>query len=127
MTGMRELKLLDRTQPQTLVIGSIWLYITAAFGLLSLLAGYLTAEILIVSLVLPIAGAYGVANARKWGYYAAVAATGIPVLLDAVAIATGGISSVLGVFGLLNVILVVVAFVLFVHPMSRQYVRAWFH
>jgi hypothetical protein len=123
---MRELKLLDRTQPQTLYIGSLLLYLDAAIALFNVLFGGLSALTLLLGIVLPVAGAYGVANSRKLGYYVALVATGIPVLLILYYLATYGLG-ILGGLGLISVILTIVPFVLFVHPMSRSYVKAWFH
>jgi hypothetical protein len=123
---MRELKLLDRTQPQTLYIGSLLLYLDAVIALFNLLFGGLSLLTLLIGIVLPVAGAYGVANARKVGYYVALLATGIPVLLVLYYLATFGLG-ILGGLGLISVILTIVPFVLFVHPMSRSYVKSWFH
>jgi hypothetical protein len=123
---MRELKLLDRTQPQTLYIGSLLLYLDAAIALFNVLFGGLSALTLLLGIVLPVAGAYGVANSRKLGYYVALVATGIPVLLILYYLVTYGLG-ILGGLGLISVILTIVPFVLFVHPMSRSYVKAWFH
>lgn len=124
---MRELKLLDRTQPQTLYIGSLLLYFDAAMTVLDiLLYGGLSIYTLLIGLLLPVIGAYGVANSRKLGYYVALVATGIPVLLIVYYLATVGLG-ILGGLGLISVILTVVPFVLFVHPMSRSYVKSWFH
>jgi hypothetical protein len=123
---MRELKLLDRTQPQTLYIGALLLYLDAAIALFNVLFGGLSALTLLLGIVLPVAGAYGVANSRKLGYYVALVATGIPVLLILYYLATYGLG-ILGGLGLISVILTIVPFVLFVHPMSRSYVKAWFH
>jgi len=123
---MRELKLLDRTQPQTLYIGSLLLYLDAAIALFNVLFGGLSALTLLLGIVLPVAGAYGVANSRKLGYYVALVATGIPVLLILYYLATYGLG-ILGGLGFISVILTIVPFVLFVHPMSRSYVKAWFH
>lgn len=123
---MRELKLLDRTQPQTLYIGSLLLYLDAVIALFNLLFGGLSLLTLLIGIVLPVAGAYGVANARKAGYYVALLATGIPVLLVLYYLATFGLG-ILGGLGLISVILTIVPFVLFVHPMSRSYVKSWFH
>ena len=70
---MNERKFLNQAQPQTLVLGTLLLYINAVFGLLfgvistSLLLGLAT----IVGLAI---GGYGIANEWKWAYPVAVAA-----------------------------------------------------
>ncbi len=125
--GMRELKLFDRTQPQTLQIGVLLLYLNAALAVLAVLfGGGLSIPVLLLDIVLPIGGAYGVANSRKLGYYAALLATGIPLLLLVYFALTVGISALFGA-ELLNVILTVVLFALFIHPHSRNYAKTWFH
>ncbi|MCI2975857.1 MAG: hypothetical protein MP439_07245 [Ferrimicrobium sp.] len=124
---MRELKLFDRTQPQTLQIGVLLLYLNAALAILGLLfGGGLSLPFLLIDIVLPLGGAYGVANARKYGYYAALLATGLPLLLLIYLGLTVGLSALFGA-ELLNVILVIVMFALFVHPHSRMYAKTWFH
>ncbi|WP_298208186.1 hypothetical protein [Ferrimicrobium sp.] len=124
---MRELKLFDRTQPQTLQIGVLLLYLNAALALLTVLfGGGISLVFLILDIVLPIGGAYGVANSRKLGYYAALLATGIPLLLLIYYVLTVGLSVLFGA-ELLNVIITVVLFALFIHPHSRMYAKTWFH
>ncbi|WP_298337950.1 hypothetical protein [Ferrimicrobium sp.] len=124
---MRELKLFDRTQPQTLQIGVLLLYLNAALALLTVLfGGGLSLLFLILDILLPIGGAYGVANSRKLGYYAALLATGIPLALLIYYVFTVGLSAIFGA-ELLNVIITVVLFALFIHPHSRMYAKTWFH
>ncbi|MHB8190272.1 MAG: hypothetical protein ACYDHP_07625 [Ferrimicrobium sp.] len=123
---MRELKLLDRTQPQTLLIGSLLLYLNAAFAILEVLFFGISFLGLLLAVILPVVGAYGVANSRRIGYYIALAATAIPLLYYVYILLTAGLSALLSV-GLLSIILAVVPFALFIHPMSRQYVKLWFH
>jgi hypothetical protein len=124
---MRELKLFDRTQPQTLQIGVLLLYLNAALAILAVLfGGGLSIPILLLDILLPLGGAYGVANSRKYGYYAALLATGIPLLLLIYLVLTTGLSSLFGA-ELLNVVLTVVMFALFIHPQSRLYAKTWFH
>ena len=126
---MREIKLLDRTQPQTLVIGSLLLYLNAGFALLTMLFGGLSLLSFLLVIALPVGGAYGVANSKRVGYYVALAATGLQVLFVVYEIYSLGLSTVIGggLLGLLNLILVVIPFVLFVHPLSRNYAKTWFH
>ena len=123
---MRELKLLDRSQPQTLVIGSLLLYINAAFALLETLFVGLSPAGLLLAVALPLAGAYGVANSKRLGYYIAVAATAIPLLYDLYILVEYGVGTLLSV-GIIAIILAIVPFALFVHPHSRGYAKIWFN
>ncbi len=123
---MRELKLIDRSQPQTLIIGSILLYLNAAFTLIEMLFVGLSPLLLLVSVVLPVVGAYGIANSRRLGYYLAVAAAAIPLVTYLYFGILGGLSTILA-SGVIVLIFAVVPLALLVHPMSREYQRLWFH
>lgn len=119
----------DRSQPQTLQIAVILLYVNAGLtGLMLLLvgaAGALGGVALILALV-AVANAvpaFGIANNRKWAYVAAVVLSAIGLLLTLGSLATGGLFS-LG--GLLNLVFAVALFALLVHPQSREYQRLWF-
>jgi hypothetical protein len=122
---MREIKLLDRTQPQTLVIGSLLLYINAAFVLLEmLLGGGFSILFALLFIVLPAGGAYGVANSKKVGYYVAVAAAIIALLPYALAILSSGIGALFS--NPIGLVLAIVPIALFLHPHSREYMKIWF-
>lgn len=107
----------DASQPQTLQGAVMLCYITAAFGLISLLLGFALG---VVPLLLGVGG-YGVANEKRWGYWLA---TVLAVL---------NLVTVLGVvfvgFSLSFVLSLLFAFVLvalLLHPQSRHYQRIWF-
>jgi hypothetical protein len=104
-------------QPQTLQSAVILCYIDAVLGLLGLHA---IGPLVAIALA---AGAYGIANEKKWGYAVAV----IAAILQLVAL--------IGIFGFgaLNQIGVLITFLfdallvgLLLHPMSRDYQRIWF-
>jgi hypothetical protein len=106
-------KWLDRTQPQTLYLATIVLYINAAFGLI-------TGEVLhwyALLIVAEVLGALGIANERKVGYWAAVAAVAgwVAVFVFYFSVVTA-----------LNLLLYVALLALLLHPQSRSYVRTWF-
>lgn len=123
---MRELKLIDRSQPQTLVIASILLYLNALFTLFEMLfVGPAPLE-LVTMVVLPIVGAYGIANSRRIGYYLAIAAAAIPLLTYLYFGILGGLGTILS-SGVIIIIFAIVPFALLLHPMSREYQRVWFH
>jgi hypothetical protein len=123
---MRELKLIDRSQPQTLVIASILLYINAAFTLFEMLFIGLSPLLLLTAVVLPVLGAYGIANSKRLGYYLAVAAAAVPLLTYLYFGILGGIGTILS-SGIIVLLFAIVPFALLVHPMSREYQRIWFH
>lgn len=113
---MNETRFLNPSQPQTLVIATILLYINALFDLLS---GIGLLMLLAVGLAL---GGYGIANEQRWGYTLAVAASCAKVVLLFV---------VLGfdVFSGLNVITLLfdgALVALLLHPMSTDYQKIWF-
>jgi hypothetical protein len=114
-------KFLNQAQPQTLVLGTLLLYINAVFGLLfgivatSLLLGLAT----IIGLAI---GGYGIANEWKWAYPVAVAAAILQLIM------------LLAVFGSEVIEFPVIITLLFdgalvgllLHPESRSYQRIWF-
>jgi hypothetical protein len=111
---------LNNTQPQTLQIAVVLLYLNAAFSLLTALFGGLS-FLSVVVIAAEVAGGYGVANERKWGYGVAVAAAVIPLVL--LVKLAGGL-----VFGglLLSFMLQIALIALLLHPHSRAYQRIWF-
>lgn len=118
---MNERKFLNQSQPQTLVLGTLLLYVNAVFGLLfgvvatSILLGLIT----IVGLAV---GGYGIANEWKWGYAVGVAAAIVQLLM------------LFAVFGAEILEFPVIITLLFdgalvgllLHPESRSYQRIWF-
>jgi len=75
------------------------------------------AGILLLLFVADIAGGYGVANERKWGYHVALVASVLPLVLLVAAGFSGGIFYVLFEVALVALLL---------HPMSRRYYKIWF-
>ena len=116
-----EYKFLNQTQPQTLVIATLFCYIDAVFGFLGgvVTTSALLALVTIIGLAL---GGFGVANEKKWGYGIAVAAA---VLQIGGLIAVAG-TDVLGFPLILNLIFDGALVVLLLHPESRDYQRIWF-
>ncbi|HUZ21040.1 MAG TPA: hypothetical protein VMU75_10775 [Acidimicrobiales bacterium] len=107
------------SQPQTLQIAVALLYWNA---FLSLIVGLVTGglgRLTLLLLLLDLAGAFGIANERKWGYVTAIGAAFLPlVLLIAIGGFLGG--------GLLSLIFQIALIVLLLHPMSRNYYKIWF-
>jgi hypothetical protein len=116
---VNERKFLNQAQPQTLVLGTLLLYINAVFGLLSF--GVLSAFGLLLVAGLAIGG-YGIANEWRWAYGVAVAASIVQLLLLFALLG-------FGVFGFPYIITLLFdgALVgLLLHPESRSYQRIWF-
>ncbi len=109
---------INQAHPQTLLFGCFLLYFDAAIGLINVVLGG-GASLLGLVLVLGAgAGAFGIANDQKWGYFLGV---GVSVLSLLVLLVFGGLSNL---FGLMFAVAQVA---LLVHPMSREYQKIWFH
>ena len=105
------------TQPQTLQIAVFFLYFTAAF---QLLFGGLFSALSLVLIAVSVAGGYGIANERKWGYICGLVAAFSPFALRLLL----GLP-ILGT-NLINLVFEVALVALLLHPQSREYERIWF-
>lgn len=105
------------SQPQTLQSSVILLYVSAALGVVFAPSGF--------GLLLAagrVAGGWGCANERKWGYQLALAVAALPfVLFLSVADLTDDLLGTLFVFAF-DILLLV----LLLHPQSRSYQKIWF-
>jgi hypothetical protein len=118
MGAVNQWKWVNQFQPQTLYMATILCYVDAVFGLL--FGGIYLLNLLIVGCLA--AGAFGIANEKKWGYAVAVGGAVLQVVL------------LLAVFGIeVFTTLVIISFLfdvalvaLLLHPMSREYQRIWF-
>ena len=106
---------LDRTQPQTLNIAVILLYINAAFNVL---AGFSDARFLLLGVGEVVAG-YTIANEKKWGYRLGVFMAFLPL------VALIFFNNAFAV-GLISLIFQVALVCLLLHRQSREYQRIWF-
>ncbi|MDG2160766.1 MAG: hypothetical protein P8K65_05165 [Acidimicrobiales bacterium] len=105
---------LNRSHPQTLLSGTMLLYIE---GLFSLVRG----EIPLLIGVAMFPAAWGIANDRRWGWRLGIGAASVNVIMP---IQWYGLGSPMTLaFALLFPI---VLLVLLVHPVSREYQRIWF-
>jgi hypothetical protein len=107
----------NNTQPQTLQIAVILLYLNA---ILSAVTGYLFSPIGIGLVAGQAVGAYGIANERKWGYILGVVMACLPLafLLMAGPSGLGG--------RLLTLMFQIALVALLLHRESREYQRIWF-
>ena len=110
---------LNNTQPQTLQMAVVLLYMNAVFMVIFGLVG--RNALLGLALVVGQAGAgYGIANERKWGYALGVTMALLPLVFIAVVhgLVLGGT--------LLGIMLQVALVALLLHHQSREYQRIWF-
>ena len=104
----------DRTQPQTLMMATVLMYINAVFGIWAFFVNLPLALLLVVC---PVAAGWGIANEKKWGYWLGL---GINVLVVIYLVVGPG-------FGSIITLLFYIALVaLLLHPESRAYRRTWF-
>lgn len=113
-------KWLDRSQPQTLYMATVLLYINAAFWLLDMLLGAYIFGALAVGAIF---AGIGIANERKAGYWGAIAVAALNLLFLLSFIWLGGFTSITVV---ISVLFAIALMALLVHPMSRSYERIWF-
>jgi hypothetical protein len=115
---VEEFRWVNPHQPQTLYMGVILSYVQGVFAVLNYPILGPWAFVILVGLV---AGGFGIANEKKWGYFLAV---GTAVLQVAVVIGRG--SSLGNLSVLIELGFDVALVVLLTHPMSRSYQRIWF-
>jgi len=114
---VNEHRFLNRSQPQTLYMAVILCYLDVVFNILGGLPG-----LALIGLVLA-AGAYGIANEKKWGYTLAVGASIVQVLL---LFSYFGVATITDLGALIDLIFFGALVGLLLHPMSRDYQRIWF-
>jgi hypothetical protein len=107
--------------PQTLQIGVLLLYLDAFFLFLGRAFALALGLLLIVGMV---AGAFGISNEKKWGYFVGLAAAVLQVLLTLVVFSISEIFNSFDV--LINFMFDVALVALLAHPQSREYQKIWF-
>jgi len=116
------------TQPQTLQIAVILLYINAVIGaffgteigiMFGMVAGLLFALSQGVA-------AFGIANEKRWGYALGIATAAIGLLPFGREILSNGVGAIFSLTMLIALLFPVALFALLVHPQSRDYQRIWF-
>lgn len=108
-------KWVDRTQPQTLMMATIMMYLNAVLALLFGLA--LLSPWVAVLFLGPVAAGWGIANEKKWGYWAGVVLAVLDVAWFATHLTFGTLVTVLFYIALIALLL---------HPESRSYRKIWF-
>jgi hypothetical protein len=102
----------DPSQPQTLQIATILLYVQAVFALLGFR---------LIITVACAAGAYGMANGKKWGYGLSIVVAAFELLI----LLAGGLDAVFQ-YQTISLMFAVALMALLLHPQSREYQRIWF-
>ncbi len=122
---MESARWVNQSQPQMLVMGTIWLYIRAVFGVLF---GLTTLYGLLFSVAYGAAG-FGIANEKKWGYRLGVAIAGLISLLGLANLLTlidlryfGNATG----FAIISLMFDIALLSMLLHPSSRTYTRIWF-
>lgn len=110
---MANLRWVDKTQPQTLMMATIILYINAALDLI----GGLFTIIGIVLVVGQVAAGIGIANEKKWGYWLGV---------TMVVLSLGQVILYFGAISIISLLFYGALLALLLHPQSRNYRRVWF-
>jgi hypothetical protein len=113
---VNQTRFLNTSQPQTLVIGTILLYIDAFFALIYGFPAMLIA-------IAMAAGAFGIANERKWGYTIGLAGA---ILQLVTLVAFLGLAHLLDGLNFLTFVFDAALVGLLLHPMSRDYTKIWF-
>ena len=113
---------INQSQPQTLYMAQILLYINAA---VTFLFGGFASPLGLVIIAAWVGAAFGIANEKRWGYLLGLAATGLRVLLFVWALLIDfGLLFDIGF--LINAVFPVAMLLLLIHPQSREYQRIWF-
>jgi len=113
------------SQPQTLYLASVLLYIDAAFLLLGVLVGGGIGLIGLGLLAGAVASGFGIANEKRWGYYLGVVVATVG-LVPYLFVLWGDLGALFNITFLISLVFPVALFALLVHPMSRDYQRIWF-
>jgi len=111
---------IDTTQPQTLLIATVLLYLNAAFSLLALLTGG-TSIFAFLVIVGGVGAGYGIANEKKWGYALGIATAILPFVLNLIFF-----HNPFAATDLITLMFEVALVALLLHPQSREYERIWF-
>lgn len=112
------------SQPQTLYIAVILLYINAA---MSVLFGAFFNWIGLLLIAGEVAAGLGIANEKRWGYLLGVVMASLGVLFAVVLpVLLNGVGEILNPVLLISAIFPVALLALLIHPLSRQYQRIWF-
>ncbi|HYT38646.1 MAG TPA: hypothetical protein VEN99_04005 [Acidimicrobiia bacterium] len=108
----------DPSQPQTLQIATILLYMEAVFAFLLMIS----VPIPIVFAAACAGAAYGMANGKKWGYGLAL----VVAVVRLINLVFGTSIDVVLRIHTIDLMFAVALLALVLHPQSRQYQKIWF-
>ena len=112
---------INNTQPQTLQVAVLLLYLNAVF--FALAGGIFAVFPLGLAIIAgQAAGGFGIANERKWGYVLSVVMACLPLAV----LLLGGLRGIFGL-SLLTLMFEIALVALLIHPQSREYQKIWFH
>lgn len=109
---------IDTTQPQTLLIAVVLLYISAGEALLF---GGFANPISLAIIAGEVAAGYGISNEKKWGYGLGIAMAVLPFVVALVVF-----HNPFGGANLISLMFEIALVALLLHPQSREYQRIWF-
>jgi hypothetical protein len=112
----------NQSLPQTLVISQLLCYVAAFLGIIDGVVASSRGVALLIIFGL-IIGAVGIANERKWGYYLAVGASGLHVVMYIIVF--GGDVFMFNI--LIGFLFDLALFALLLHPQSRNHQKVYFH
>ena len=118
---MQQRRWLNPSQPQTLQIAVMLLYLNSAFLLLALLLSSNVQAFYLVIFAGQVFAAYGIANERRWGYFLGIAMAILPFLLRYYYNNNPFVGT-----GLISLMAEIALVALLLHPQSRDYQRIWF-
>ena len=107
----------DRSQPQTLMMATVVMYINAVLGIGAFLVSLPLAFFLVIC---PVAAGWGIANEKKWGYGLGLVMAFLPFVLQLIVFHNPFAA------GLITLMFEIALVCLLLHPQSREYQRIWF-
>jgi hypothetical protein len=111
---MANTRWLDRTQPQTLQSATILGYLNAGIALLT---GEFLFVLGLIVIAGGIAGGWGIANEKKWGYWLALGVAVMELAFNVLYVSLGS---------LITLVFWTAMVALLLHPQSREYRKTWF-
>jgi hypothetical protein len=121
------------SQPQTLYLAHLFLYMSAGFNVFYIVLGRGFEPFLptlsrpsLLEIVLEVAGGYLIANERKIGYYLAFGAAALALYPPVRAVLETSVATLFSLNWILAAAFPAILLILLVHPMSREYQRIWF-
>ena len=107
----------DRSQPQTLMMATVVMYINAVLGIGAFLVSLPLAFFLVIC---PVAAGWGIANEKKWGYGLGLVMAFLPFVLQLIVFHNPFAA------GLITLLFEIALVCLLLHRQSREYQRIWF-